>query len=378
MFGYVLTEDNKELLRIIYSYGGYTRISHIEKLHQGLSHVSLYNKLNKLENMKYLTSRRLKSNSKKEQNTYQVTAATCKLFNNPDSYFKKWHIEEYIYRALIKNYFLCTIHKELKENIVTDNEKKISLFVEESFNKELLPRKYNGEESFIQVEETLIDFTKCNNKKLLYSDEVLFDDSLRQIIVVYIDQTHIEPKKQMISLINKYIALVRNGGNVNLNFLIVVDDEAREKLYKNYINKFLDLHEYIDISPELLRYYKDFLLTFNKNNTELCKKISDSFDGGNFKKNIMENVMKITYNKVPYEHEIIISNVKSKGKNYILERVEELANEEKNRELLGEKVEKFFNILFLLEYNKYISFSKEIAKKFDLKVYKIDKKIHEM
>lgn len=379
MIGYILTEDNIELLRIIYSYGGYTRVSHIAKLFPGLSYNSLFVKLNKLEEMKYLTSRRLKNNSKQEQKTYQVTHATCKLFNNPDSYFRKKHQEEYIYRALIKNYFLCTIHRELKECIVTDNEKKISLFEEESFNKALLPRKYNKEESFIHVEETPIDFTKCNNKKLLYNNEVIFNDSLSQIIIVYIDQYYKGPKRQVISLINKYIDLIQSGGNVEINLLIVVDEEVREKQYRAYINKFLDSHGYVEkISTNLLNIYKDFLLKFNEKNTGLYKEILDNFKTGKLRESIVNQVSSVEYNKVPYEHERIINNVKLKGDKYILERVKEIVNEDKNKDSSGEKIEKFFNVLFLLEYNKYISFSKEIKRKFDIRLYKIDKAIYQV
>lgn len=375
--GYILTNDNLDLLKIIYEFGGYTRIKNIQLLYPGISNKSLYLKLKKLEDMKYLKSMRLKTNSKKEQITYQITFLTCKLFNNPNSYFRKKHNEEYIYRALIKNYFLFSIYNKLGEIIIGNHDERILLFEEGNFNKELFPKKYNKNESFIHFEEMVIDFTKNKGRKLLFNEQLLYDDNSKNVIIIYVDEYYKEPKKQIIKLINKYINLINTGGNFKINFLVVTDnDNNRNKIYKVEIDKFLEKHYYVErISNKLLTYYKDLLLKFSDKNKH--QSITESYKNGSMKEIILNDISKIKLERLNIEDNNIIESVKIMGENYIIDAVKQIVDNHTNIEESFLEIEKLFRKLFLLEYNKYINFGTEMKKKFEIKTYKIDEKIYQ-
>jgi hypothetical protein len=55
MSGRILTQQNKKLLKMIYSFGGYVRISHLDCISQ-ISHQYKWEMLNKLVEMGYLTA----------------------------------------------------------------------------------------------------------------------------------------------------------------------------------------------------------------------------------------------------------------------------------------------------------------------------------
>lgn len=374
---YILTDDNIELLKIIYEYGGYSRVKNIELIYPGISYSAVHHKLNKLSNMNYLNSKRLKSNSMKEPSSYQITFPTCKLFNNPDSHFRKIHQEEYIYRALIKNYFFCSIHKEFKDVILSENEKRICIFEEGNFNKNLFPMKYNKNNSFIHFEEIVIDFTESTGKQLIYNDEILYNDKSKNVIIVYIDQYYKVPNKQVINLINKYINMINEGGNFNINFLIVTDDKNRDCIYKKFTNAFLENHCYTErISNKLLLYYKDFLLKCK--DIKYHKNIISTYENGELKNKVINYISKIPFAKLSNEDDNIISNIKLKSENYILEKVKEIYSKQTDTDAKFVETEKFFNALFVLEFNRFINLGIDIKKKFDIKSCVINERIYEI
>jgi hypothetical protein len=77
MAGRILTIQNKKFRKMIYDYGGYVRIAHLDCISQ-ISHQYKWEMLNKLVEMGYLSARRFRTDSKIEPVTYQVTKPTCK------------------------------------------------------------------------------------------------------------------------------------------------------------------------------------------------------------------------------------------------------------------------------------------------------------
>lgn len=379
MVGKILTDDNKELLKIIYYYGGYIRVSHLGLIYPNITPTSQFRKLNKLKEMGYLTARRLKTESKKEPITYQVTKPTCRMFFNPDSYYRKKHQEEYIYRALIKSYFCCELHNELGDQILADHDDRVQLFMKGNFNKELFPRKYNKDDSFIHFEEFQINFTQTKGKKLINNDELLYDDLVKRTIIVYIDQYYKNVRKQMITFINKYINLVQSGGDFLIDFLIVVDDEDRKLLYQKEIQDFLKRHVYKDrLSDQLIKYYRDFLVKNYEQDTVKVNEINESYLNGKLKKDILERVSNTNLNIITDQQKSIAQQVNIKGETYIIERLKNIVKTAGNFQAAYDILEQFFNNLFILEYYNYFSLSSgERKKKFDIKVYKIGQKIYQ-
>jgi hypothetical protein len=373
---YILTENNKELLNIIYRYGGYTRLKHLQLIYTGISHSVLYRTMNKLEEMKYLNSKRLKTSSKIESITYQVTFPTCKLFNNPNSYFRKKHQEEYIYRALIKSYFLCSIHNRLSSRILTDNDDKINHFKKGNFSYELFPRKYNGKDYFIHFEETVIDFTEHQGSSIQYKDTLLYDDSDKQSVIIFFDEYYKQPNKQVIKLVNRYINMIKQSGDFTINFLIVVDDDNREEMYKKFINKFITSHVKSDeISDTLLKYYRDILLKFKS--VDDREEIINKYNSGELKKEIINHVSKIPFDKLDSYDKEIIDNINLKREQYIFEKIQNIIKVYENVTDSFTDIEYFFLKLFILEYNKYLNFGVNYTKRFDIKTYLIDDKIYQ-
>lgn len=377
MIGYTLTNDNYDLLKSIFYFGGYIRVSHLKFLYPDVSFTNQYRKLDRLEKMGYLTSRRLKTNSKQEEKTYQVTKSTCRLFFNPDSYFRKKHKPEYIYRALIKSYFLCSMRPYLDDLILADHEDKEEIFKRGNFNQELFPRKYNKDTSFIHFEETILDFTKNNGKIIKYNDNILFKDNSNSLIVVYVDQYFKDVRNQLNSLINKYINLIKSNGSYNINFLIVVDQDNRYKFYMKAIEKAsLGNITKDKISTELINVYKDFKLKVLENDLNSTKIFLNDYKNGKIKDSI---ILKSNNMVVPIDNGIknIINSVKLKGivfvKEYVLEQIKikgSFINADAD-------CEEFFNLLFYLEYNNIVSFSNSFKKLFDVNVFKIDRKFYE-
>ncbi|MEW9080969.1 hypothetical protein [Terrisporobacter glycolicus] len=376
MIGKILTKENQELLRLIYSYGGYIRISHLEYIKPGVSHTAKYLLLDKLVKMKYLTTRRLRTESKREPITYQVTKSTCRLFLNPESYYRKKHKEEYIYRALIKSYFCFQNHIELDENIVSIHEEKIKIFEAGKFNKDLFPRKYNKDSSFVHFEEVLINFTQNKGKNLMCEGQLLYDDSMNTLLVTYIDQCFIDIKKQIVFIVNRYIDLINSGGIFNINFLIVVDDDKRKMAYNQEIIEFENRYMYREkLSDELIKFYLDYLVKYYDDISK-AEELHSEFKSGELKKKVVDRIKTFKFNELTEQQNLILNEVSLKGKTYIINKLKEIVSTYGGFQKCFEIMDSFFTNLFLLEYNNYFSLNNEVQKKFHIKTYKIAEKVH--
>lgn len=386
--GRILTEDNRSLLKIIYRYGGYVRAKHLAFLYPEILGKSRIKKLDKLAEMKYLTKRRFKTDSKIEPVTYQVTQKTCKLFNNPDSYFRKKHNEEYAYRALLKSYFCCEIHNKLGDHIIADHDDRTELFVSGGFKEETFPRKYNKDSSFIHLEELVLDLTKKENT-VLAKDEIIYDDTEARAVIIYIDKYYIAIKHQLTQLINKYINMILSGDAFRVDFLIVVDDKERGDIYKKEAEKFTSIYthkqnKYSDgnILDITLKYYKDFLLSYyEKKEDEIKKKsIEEYYESGVFKREILARYREGKSNTLTENDRKMLSGIKNMEAKYIEEGMKmafKRAGGFSKIDTVKAEMDSYFDKIFSLIIGNFaVREEAKIVKKFDIKVYQVSEKIY--
>jgi len=101
-----LNDNDFDLLRKIFEFGGYTTSLSVNAYRNDISSVAVFYILKKLTEGGYLREIPFYSDSRKNALVYQVTSKTCKLFDNPHSYYRKRHEDSYIIRQLIKQHFL--------------------------------------------------------------------------------------------------------------------------------------------------------------------------------------------------------------------------------------------------------------------------------
>jgi hypothetical protein len=326
--------------------------------------------------MGYLTARRFRTNSKMEPVTFQVTKPTCAMFYNPDCYFRKKHIVEYAHRALIKSHFCFENYKSLGECFITDNMQKIIFFRNARFNEALFPVKTNKGDSFVHFEELVIDFTKNNGFVLENNGKLLYKDIGQRLIIAFIDKYHVPVKKQIASLVNRYIDLIHSGGDYGIDFIIVVDSEGREELYKSDVESFINKNIKVNrISNELIKIYWEVLY---KTEDDITRRDLTDIKNNDYKK-LKEQILNIIPNidsELTDEQKAIISQVKIKGETFIKDTLKSYYSN--SIESFKRFYKKFFDNLFFLEYHNYISLSQNALKPyFDIKVYRIGCSIYD-
>lgn len=387
--GRILTEDNRDLLKIIYNYGGYIRTKHLAFLFPEISERSRIKKLDKLVEMKYLVKRRLKTDSKIEPVTYQVTQKTCKLFNNPDSYFRKKHNEEYAYRALLKSYFCCGIYKDLGDYLLADHKERIKLFTEGKFSEDTFPRKYNKDTPMIHFEELVFDFTKKFDVELKQKDEVIYTGTEPKAVIIYIDKYYIEVRHQITQIVNRYINMILAGGDFRVDILIVVDDKEREEIYKKEAKKFTDMHivkrnnyDNSTIIDTALKYYKDFLMNYyEKNEDENKKKITDEqYKSGIFKRQILDKFARNNERNLSKNERQTLNEIERIGEKYIEEGMKIVfknAGGFARLDAVKKEMDRYFASIFSIITNEYATRKcSNTVNKFEIKVYAVDEKIY--
>ena len=237
-----LNDSDMHLLEKIFEFSGYTTCPSISnyKTDRDISNNRRF--LYKLVEEGYLKENRFYSDSNRDVIIYQVAAKTCKLLGNPDSYFRKKHCESYIIRALIKQHFFFEICSDFDASIVSLHESRVSLLTEElGFSIDVLPKKRDGDTCTTHVEEYILDARSIKQGSFIcrQTGNTLFNfgRTNRGIIFVYIDKSDISFYKQIMSLYDRYKAMIEKE-LVQIDFLIVVDSEAREAAYKQIIKKY--------------------------------------------------------------------------------------------------------------------------------------------
>lgn len=240
-----LNENDIDLLKKIYEFGGYATSISIANYHKiDISNIRRF--LHKLTDEGYLKEIKFYSDSRKDVTVYQVTFKTCKMFDNPGSYFRKKHGETYIIRALIKQHFFFEICGGMYKYIVADHEERVRILTEEmGFNMGLLPKKRDGDTASVHVEEYIIDARNIEDGKAIYCPKtgekiIDFNSGNKGVVVVYIDRSTDNYYAQLMSLYNRYKSMIEQH-KVRFQFLIVVDSESRETCYKKVVLKLEDI-----------------------------------------------------------------------------------------------------------------------------------------
>lgn len=234
-----LTDLDRQLLRKIFEYSGYTTSISLNTYRNDKTLRNMQYFLNKMLQLGHLKKLQFYSDSRKDVLVYQVTGKTCRLFGNPDSYFRKKHEPTYTIRALVKQHFFFEICRALETNILANHYQRLSLLVDTiGFDPGILPKKHNKDTSFIHIEEYILNFLIPSSKELFCpaSEEVLYDDREERLIIVYIDKYQVNPAAQLFNLVEKY-RLLSEQEKIKLDFLVVVDYAERAVQYRNIICK---------------------------------------------------------------------------------------------------------------------------------------------
>jgi len=236
-----LNDRDMDLLKKIFEFGGYTTSISINNYRNDRDISNNRRFLYKLVEEGYIKEKKFYSDSRRDAVVYQVTAKTCKLFDNPGSYFRKKHSEPYIIRALIKQHFFFEICKSFDPYIISSHERRVELLTKDlGYDIGLLPKKCDTDTYTTHVEEYIIDARNIGTGNLpcLKIGETLFDfeDKANGIIIVYTDRSEVNCYTQLMGLYERYKALI-NSEKARIDFLIVVDSESREISYKKAIKK---------------------------------------------------------------------------------------------------------------------------------------------
>lgn len=227
-------ETDKEILKFIYRFGGYTKVENVQN-YFNYQYRNAVKRLQRLEEMNYINSFKLGSNSKRYPNIYKVGYKTASLFENRGSYKAKSHKEEYIKRMILLNTFFS---KNPSKYYLTEHAEKISYLIESGFNPENFPKKFSN---IPHIEEILE--MKNENKYIGF---------------YYIDNVYISVESQIKELLKKYDTMILNH---SVKFNIIVEDENRQGIFIEFINrKLADNSDYsVSFSPEKGKIKKEFV-----------------------------------------------------------------------------------------------------------------------
>lgn len=229
-----LTKNDVELLTLIYRFGGYCRVDFLSQLYSKLTYDSQIKKLNKLVKKDLLCVRKYITFSKMEANTYQITYKGLRIFNDVNSFSRKNHTIEQAQRYLMKSEFLFNV--ENNNGLIIDrNNSRIEFLTKLGFAKSALPTKQNKTESFIHIEEYLIDCSKIIEPIKVYEKSIIKSNKL---LLVYADRYNVSVDKQINSFVNKYRLMIESGGDTNIDFIILCDDIERAELYYEAYDSF--------------------------------------------------------------------------------------------------------------------------------------------
>lgn len=372
-----LTEKEYETLKYIYEYGGYVRVKFLEENFENVDYNTLYRRLENLAdgNKKYLTKRKFWSDSRKEPITYQITKKGCSIIDNPNSHYRQKHKIQYSHRALIKSLFCFEQHNKLKDYLITNHDKRKSIFEKYNFDKNFFPRKYNKDDSFVHFEEFIFDFTSTDLKLELYhKDKVVYDNSVPNIIIIHIDKNESSISIQLDNLIKRYEDMINSCSDIAVNFLIVTDKLTREIAYKKEIrDKFFNKSNY-KTSTRLLSLYYNFLKKCYGNDEKMLIDLDERFTEGSLENELNERgkieVIELNSELNSLKNKFIMGDFKD-----IVEHIKAIANGIGSYRKSIELVDIFIDNLLKLEYNGYLDLGGNFGFKHGIKTYIVSERI---
>lgn len=380
-----LNEREINTLKVMFNGGGYFTQKHINALYPNISNKSNWVVMKKLVELDFI--KEFDNDIGENTRLYQVKSATCKLMNNPDSYFRKRHSESYIKRALVKGYFVSSNFDKLYSSMIFDNEDKINFLMDKGFNRSILPTKknYNTKskifDDMIHIEEVLIDFTECKGRKITFNDEVIFDDSTPKIVVCYIDK-NISSAKEMFALLRDYEGMIRSNV-IPVEFLVVSSDIKKsisfERIKDRIVNQVLgesdpgyDEHLKDKIEIDIVKRYCQVRGSYIKNilgEDGKLEELKKHTNDGTLYKELIKKQEQMPLSFLTNEDKDIIENFSKKAYNYIDETIKQYIKFKDKDGYIS--AIKFINNVMRLDYYGCLDNNK-ISSKTKIKNYYID------
>lgn len=333
-----LDDYRRDILHHIYVTGGYTNLYNLMK-YLGINKSTAWHHLELLSTgntkERYLKKVNSETRNSREKTIYQVTAKTCSLFDNPDSYFRKKHSREYIARSLLKNRYFST-HKELKRDAIILHDDKLQYAFDIGFERDMLPAKYVGENSIIAIEDTIIE-------------------AKEGLIILYFDKESVTVKRQVTSLFGTYSRMIKS--NVKPIYLhIVTTNQYREFEYVKEIPQYTNqLYKDYEIDDNLIQLYASYNMGIAMKKGEDSSIISQNYKDGTLKNIILDKVRKSDSNLKESDMGQI-REASPSGINGIIEKLKIMKESEAESTVL----EYFFD-LFRLNFHGYLTFHNKRA-----------------
>lgn len=233
------------ILKLIYQYGGYSRIYHLNAVINEVSYNQLYKILSGLVSNGYLEVMKFQSTSSRESNTYKITYKTCALFGDNNSFLRKEHSIATSFRYLIMNQFSLTYHEVLNQSLQSKLSDKVAL-LRRDFAEEDIPNKtIRGKMTHI-FEEYIIDGRRLFEPLIDYDDIDISRQSYDYIVVAF-DKPDYPPDKFVKKTINTFSAMLENT-DAKLGFIFVFDTTGRIEVYKKSKVHLNTRNKYAEIS----------------------------------------------------------------------------------------------------------------------------------
>jgi hypothetical protein len=213
-----LSQKDHDLLWGIFHFGGYCN-SRIATLSTGISRRKTLDRLNALVERRYLR-RVLIDFRRTTPHVFQVTAKTCRLFGNRDSYLRKNHPGDYITRALLR-YLFYIEHKSLP--FIVSNQDRITALCQAGYTREMVPCKEN------------LSSRKAQPTRVYWVEElmVLHDGMIH---LFFIDREPRNAYNQLRVLLKAYERILGQN-HTTPRFYIVVANDWRKRQYLRVIRR---------------------------------------------------------------------------------------------------------------------------------------------
>ena len=213
-----LSQKDHELLWGIFHFGGYCN-SHIATMATGVSRQNTLVRLNRLVERRYL--RKILTDFRRTMpHVFQVTAKTCRLFGNRDSYLRKNHPGDYITRALLK-YLFYIEHRRLP--FIVSNDDRISAFCQAGYTREMAPYKEN------------LSSRNAQSTRVYWIEEFMVLHN-HVIHLFFIDREPRNAYNQLQVLLKAYQRILGHDQR-KIRFYIVVANDWRKTQYLRVIRK---------------------------------------------------------------------------------------------------------------------------------------------
>jgi hypothetical protein len=363
-----LTENDIDLLRFVYNCGGYVMRKHVDG-YTGKDTTWNYRRLQKLVDLGFLKVHYGERHV--DPDIYQVTASTCSLFLNRDSYYRKRHDHLYICRALMKAWFV-TEQRALQPAFLFHHDDRLRFFTEHGFKARYFPTKKDRNGYTVHFEELALNFTSSRGLKLQDDGRVLFEDTDKKLIMIYFDKPQISNVRYQIQMfLKRYLNMM--DGPLPLAFLVVTDNESRARRYAKNAELLTEMNEGFGVAaiPQtLFDTYIGFWSSYYKNNR------LDEYD--NFKQRTMNADFKNSTCEIARKTPLgtltesdkkmlqILKNEPENGASIIIKELLQSGNEDRMN-----RIKKTFDRMFQLYAHGAIGPISQL-KNIDLKVYQIE------